>query len=247
MDREQVLALYDAEVRANPAPQPGVVVERCGPVVRLTGPFKLITFWDLTTQAAPAAVAEQAAALGEGLLWRVYDHDGPPDLGATLASAGFEPEEPGTLMVLDLDHRFEAFAPKGVEVRRVGSLADLDAFVTAAGRAFGAEETWRRHAYAGRLDDPDLGLYVAYVSGEPAASARLEMGQGRAFGLLFGGGVDPRFRRRGLYRALVAARVAEARRRGLRFLSTEARETSRPILQSLGFAPLARETTWVLR
>ena len=29
--------------------------------------------------------------------------------------------------------------------------------------------------------------------------------------------------------------------------STEARDTSRPILEKLGFVPAARETTWVLR
>jgi hypothetical protein len=37
-----------------------------------------------------------------------------------------------------------------------------------------------------------------------------------------------------------------ARDRGLKYLSTEARETSRPILQRLGFIPAVRETTWVL-
>jgi hypothetical protein len=46
---------------------------------------------------------------------------------------------------------------------------------------------------------------------------------------------------------LVHARAEEAGRQGLRYLSTEARETSRPILERLGFTAAAREVTWVLR
>jgi hypothetical protein len=37
-----------------------------------------------------------------------------------------------------------------------------------------------------------------------------------------------------------------ARQRGLKYLSTEAQETSRPILEKLGFIPLVQETTWIL-
>lgn len=50
----------------------------------------------------------------------------------------------------------------------------------------------------------------------------------------------------GIYRALVAERAREARRRGLQHLSTEARETSKPILRNLGFVSAAKEVTWVL-
>jgi hypothetical protein len=53
-------------------------------------------------------------------------------------------------------------------------------------------------------------------------------------------------RRMGIYRALVVERAREAKRRGLRYLSTEAREISKPILQNLGFVAAAREVTWVL-
>ncbi len=51
---------------------------------------------------------------------------------------------------------------------------------------------------------------------------------------------------RGVYRALVAARAAEARRRGVRYLTVDARETSRPILERLGFQPLATVRGWTL-
>jgi hypothetical protein len=58
--------------------------------------------------------------------------------------------------------------------------------------------------------------------------------------------VAPSYRRMGIYRALVVERAREAGRRDLRYLSTEARETSKPILQNLGFVSAGKEVTWML-
>lgn len=44
----------------------------------------------------------------------------------------------------------------------------------------------------------------------------------------------------------MAARAAEARRRGHRNLTVDARETSRPSLQRPGFEPLAVIRDWVV-
>ena len=250
MDLERLLALYDAQVRAHPQAQPGMAIERVGGVVRITGPFNFISAWDLTPETACAAVAEQAAhfrSRGEALLWRVHDHDQPRELSRYLAGEGFAPNETGTVMMFDLANPLDAATGGDVEVRPVRSVDELDGFVSAAGRAFGEEEPWRRRAYAARLNDPDLGLYVAYVAGAPAASARLEMSPAWSFGLLQGGGVAPEHRRRGVYRALVVARADYARARGLKYLVIDARETSRPILQSMGFMPAARGTLWIMQ
>lgn len=247
MNLDLVLARFDAEVRANPAPPAGIAVERRDGLVLLTGGFNYVSAWDLTPEAMGGVVSEQAAwfrARGEELMWRIYDHDGPPGLAACLAEAGFEPDPPGTLMFFDLAHELSGPLARDVEVRRARTLVDLDGFIRAGGKAFGQEEPWQREAFAQRLDDPDTALFVAWVGGEAAASARLEMAAGRSFGLLFGGGVAPEHRGQGLYRALVAARVVEARQRGLSYLSVEARDTSRPILERLGFVPVCRETTW---
>jgi len=180
------------------------------------------------------------------LIWRVYQHDEPAGLGDWLAEAGFEPEPPGTLMIFDLANQLTAPVAREVEIRRVSTVADLPGFIEASGAAFGEDESWRLAAYSSCLDDPNLALYVALVSGMAVTSARLEMGWPN-FGLLFGGGVSPSYRRQGLYRALVAERAKEAQRRGCRYLISDARETSRPILQNLGFICAAGETTWVLR
>jgi hypothetical protein len=58
--------------------------------------------------------------------------------------------------------------------------------------------------------------------------------------ILFGGATLPRTRGHGAYRALVTARAAEAAARGTPTLVTHAGRLSRPILERLGFEPVAR-------
>jgi GNAT superfamily N-acetyltransferase len=249
MDIDQVLALYDLQVRAHPQEPPGFVIERAGGVVLITGAFHFVSAWRLSPQAAAEAVAELAARFrtaGQALLWRVHDHDRPAELPGLLSLAGFAPSDPSTLLFLDLADAQGLEPVPGVDVQPVRTLEALDGFMRAQAAAFGEEEHWRRNAYADRLADPDLGLYVAWVDGQPAAAARLEMSPDWSFGLLQGGGVSPEHRRRGLYRALVAARARDARTRGLRYLVTDARETSRPILERLGFVAAGQATLWVL-
>jgi GNAT superfamily N-acetyltransferase len=249
MDLGRVRAQYDAEVRARPKARSRFEVEQTGGVIRLTGHFNFICWWDLDPRAAREAVASQAAhfrSRGEELIWRVYEHDKPAELGHCLAEEGFEAEPPGTLMIFDLAKQLTAPIGPDIEIRRGTTMADLEGFMAASDVAFGHEESWRLAAYSSRLGDPDLALYVALVSGKAVASARLEIGSSN-FGLLFGGGVSPSYRRQGLYRALVAERAKEAKRWGCRYLIADARETSQPILQNLGFIGAASETTWVLR
>lgn len=248
MDLGCVLRQFDSEVRARPKAQPGFEVERTGGVIRLTGHFNFICSWDLAPGAAREAVASQAAyfrSRGERLIWRVYEHDKPAELGECLAEEGFEADQPGTLMIFDLANQITAPVGPDIEIRRVTTLGDLHGFIAASDVAFDHEENWWIAAFSSRLGDPDLALYIALVCGKTVASARLELGSSN-FGLLFGGGVSPAYRRQGLYRALVAERAKEAKRWGCSYLATDAREASRPILQNLGFTTAARETTWVL-
>jgi GNAT superfamily N-acetyltransferase len=216
-------------------------------VLLLTGLFNFVCHWDLAeADAAAVAVALMARFGGrpEGLIWDVYDHDRPAGLSETLAAAGLVQEHGSTLMLLDLEAGAPAMPP-GAEVRRVADLAGLQDFVRVSAEAFGKSADWQFDAYADQLgSDQDL-LFNAYVDGEPAGSSRIELNPDCAFAGLFGGAVSPRFQGRGLYRAMVAARAAEAQARGVRYLSTGAQETSRPILQRLGFVPLTHITRWV--
>ena len=251
MDPDAVLALYDTRMRADPPDEPGLASQWAGPVLRRLGARAFIEHWTFDATGVEAAVAAQAAHFrrsGLSVEWRVFSHDGPANLEAALAAAGFAPEPAEAFMVLDLAGRPDfGPIPAARDVRRVVDHAGLDDVLAIRAEAFGGEHAALRQELSARLADPTLALYVAYVEGAPAASARLEAPLNRPFAGLYGGGVRPRWRGRGLYRSLVAARAEEAARRGFRYLTVDAAETSRPILQRIGFQALATVRGWELR
>jgi GNAT superfamily N-acetyltransferase len=248
MDGPAVLARYDAEIRADPPAEVGALRGWVDGVLRTEGPYNFIGWWAFGPERAGEIAAREAAFFaGREVEWKVYSHDGPPGLDAALAAAGFERDEPETFLVLDLDARLPPFdPPAGIAVREVADVAGAADLVAVSEAAFGRSEPWRLDALAARLGDPTLALFVAYDHGAPVSSGRLELAPGKAFAGLYGGGTVPGHQGRGVYRALVAARSAEARRRGHRYLTVDARETSRPILQRLGFEPLAQIVAWTL-
>jgi GNAT superfamily N-acetyltransferase len=84
----------------------------------------------------------------------------------------------------------------------------------------------------------NVGIYVAYVDGEPAGFGRAVFAPAAA--ILLGGSVLPRFRGRGAYAALVHARWREAVERGVPRMAVSAGPMSAPILERLGFEPIGR-------
>ncbi|HEY6038435.1 MAG TPA: GNAT family N-acetyltransferase, partial [Kofleriaceae bacterium] len=89
------------------------------------------------------------------------------------------------------------------------------------------------------LGEPRQHHFVAYSAGVTAAAASYIAFDASAF--LMGAVVLPELRGRGLYRALVAARLAHARSIGIELATTHAREvSSAPILEKLGFATVCR-------
>jgi GNAT superfamily N-acetyltransferase len=251
MPRAELLALYDREMRRDPAPYPGTRIEHGSRTVRVVGVENFVIYSDLNEETAPAAIAEEAEffrGAGAAVEWKAFGHDRPANLPRLLADARFVPDEPETIVVYDLASGVpEGTPPVGVDVRQVpdpAGWADADR-VHAAAFAPDAHPTVVRSP--GWIDDPRNAMVVAYVDGAPVASGRLEMPDGRSFAGLYGGGTAPGYRHRGIYRSLVAARATLARSRGYRFLTVDARETSRPILERLGFVPLTTTRGWVLR
>jgi GNAT superfamily N-acetyltransferase len=248
-DPSRILRHYDAEMRAEPPPEPGVSRAWSGGVLRTTGLYDCIGYSTLAGTDVDREIAAQVAffrALGRPVEWKLYGHDRPGDLADRLTRAGFRPEATEHLMVRDLEAGvIEDPAPEGIGLRQVRDLAGLQDFVAAGGAAFGRDESWAFKAYGGRLADPTCALLVAYDGERPVATGRLELPPGRSFASLWGGGTVPGHRGRGIYRALVAARAWEALWRGYRYLTVDARATSRPILERLGFVELTQVTAWI--
>jgi len=247
----EVLAIYDKEMRRDPVPEPGSRVERVGSLVRVVGRENYILFSDLTEADARGAVAEQAEyfrTANANVEWKVFGHDRPTTLEAILASAGFVPDEPETLVVFDLrEALLEGASPSGIEVVRVKDDSGVRDAQVANDAAFGPNEQDTLALYTRVMKDPNQALFVAYAGENPVASGRIEMVPGRSFAGLWGGGTAPSYRHRGIYRALVSARADLARSKGYRFLTVDARATSRPILEGLGFVALTSTRAWTLR
>jgi GNAT superfamily N-acetyltransferase len=253
MESGAVLDLFDLTMRLDPAPAAGVRYERVGCVVRSVGLWNVVLGWDLADlEAAARAVDEQAAyarAAGLQLEWKLFAHDRPAGLASILERAGFVADESETLMALDLDAAVvrSASLPEGAEVRLVVDEGGVNDFLRVASVAFGRDDASKAPEYVRMLGDPAVQLFVVYQDGRAVSSGRLSLPDGRVFASMWGGSTLAEHRGLGLYRALVARRADVARRRGYRYLTTDARETSRPILERVGFVPLTGITGWVLR
>lgn len=243
----KILALYDAEVRANPVSTSYLTVIHDAYVTRFEGAYNFICAWQFSDDDAPRIVGEQAKYFrerGEELMWRVYGHDTPSNIEQCLKREGFVARTAGTFMVLPLDD--EAVFETSRDIRPVTTAVELKNYLSVTAEVFGDSDTDSLDYFVNYLSDPSYALFSGYVDDKPVASGLLQMPVQSSFALLFGGSVLSTHRGKGLYRALVNIRAELARKQGLKYMSTEAYDISRPILEKLGFIPLVSETMWVL-
>jgi GNAT superfamily N-acetyltransferase len=251
MDRAALLARFDREMRARPY----VPAELCARthlgVTSVTGHYNCIVHTSLTEATAEAAIEAHVAefeARGQDVEWKVHAHDRPADLAQRLARRGFQPDPAETLLVLPISAApSPASPPPELTLRQVRDTAGLNDFVAANSAGFGEPRPGVRDEFSGRLNDPTAALFVAYLAGQPVAAARMELPPERAFAGLYSASVTPAYRGQGIYRALIDVRLAAARDAGHEFAMVEALETSRPILERLGFLPLTTVQGWVWR
>ena len=165
------------------------------------------------------------------LTWEVGSSATPRDLVEQLLALGMvDDREPLAIgMVLD---RPPAPAPADVEVRRVETMDEQRVASRIAAIGFGMKPD------DVGVEDPEppvpgIETYLAYIDGQPIARGTAAFSEHGV--TLFGGATLPEARGRGAYRALVAARWADAVAAGKPALVTQAGAMSRPILQRLGF------------
>lgn len=255
MDHVAVLALFDRDMREGARPDsPGARVERVGKVVRQVGTehgWNGVIWSDLDESIADDAIAEQMryfGELGREFEWKLYGHDKPEGLGKRLRAAGFVAQPEETLMIAELgDLALDAQPPEGVRLLPVTDRAGVDLVADVHKQAFGTESTRMRHQLLAQLtgDEGNVVAVVALAGDVPVSAARMEMVPGTRFAGLWGGGTIDSWRRRGIYRALVAHRARVAAERGYRYVQVDATSQSRPVLARLGFEPLTTTTPYV--
>jgi GNAT superfamily N-acetyltransferase len=247
-----LLALYDHDERFS-ATSPDVRREELPHLVRqvdLLGDTGCVIYWRGLPQRVDAAIDEQVAyfrSLAQAFEWKAYAHDDPPDLVQRLAAHGFDVDETEAILVLDLpDAPAELLTPHPnvKRVHQVDQLRDVSAVKQLVERG---DQVVERLAHEMEQAPDSLSVYVAYAENNvPGACGWIRFPETSAFASLWGGSTVPELRNRGLYTALLAARVQEARGRGWRYLTVDAGHMSRPILEKRGFRLLTYATacTW---
>jgi GNAT superfamily N-acetyltransferase len=256
MDVAELLAAYDAQLRDDvPARLPeGVSLDRDGPLVRLSGFAHggFVLYRDLGVDGAEldALIARQVAwfrARGEEFEWKLHGHDRPDDLPERLLRAGFVAEERETVLVAPLDAvPLDAAPPAEVVVREVRERGDLERIELLEHAVWGRDSALADDLERELAADPGaLVVFVAEAVDEVVSAGWIRFPAGSEFGTLWGGSTLPTWRRRGIYRSLVAVRARLAAARGVRYLQVDASEESRPILERLGFVAVTTTTPYV--
>lgn len=208
----------------------------------------MISFSSLTDDNADVIIAEQAAHyrdLATQVEWKVYSHDGPPDLLQRVERYGFRAGPRETVLVLDLQkHPGWIDESPTHSVIRIENREHLNLYCQSAKEIFGREHgSTARELLSGiRRGSIRHRGYIVMEGNAAVSIGRLYSDLGSAFGGLYGGGTLEQYRGRGFYRATVAARARDAINVGAGYLIVDALPTSRPILEKLGFVRLT--DTW---
>lgn len=251
--REDLLSRFDAEARRlTPDAAEGRPFTLDGPVMRIefanTGVVRAPNDLGIDGPALEALIERQVqhfSDLGKPVEWKTYADDRPDSLIPLLLAAGFEPEPVEAVMVAS-SAAATLPPPEGIRIRDARD-ADLAAIADLLGEIWGADHGWLISEFAALRDELGDGfrILVATAEGTIVSAAWMVMRPGTRFAGLWGGSTHPRFRRRGIYRALVSARAAIARDRGFPFLRVDASAMSRPLLGELGFVQLTTTTPYV--
>ena len=253
-----LLAAYDTQLRGRLADRlpDGVRCERDGPLLRMVGEKHggFIDYRDLTGLEGAAVdelIARQVrvfAERGERFEWKLHAHDLPADLAQRLRTAGFAPEDTESVMIAPVAAvAAEPRVPSGVRLREVTERADLDRIAALEEAIWQDGRGWLADSLeAERAVDPDVITIVVAETGTTfVCAAWVRFAPGTEFATLWGGGTLPAWRSRGIYRAVVAYRANLAAQRGFRYVQVDASESSRPILERLGFVAVTTTTPFI--
>ncbi|WP_211589048.1 GNAT family N-acetyltransferase [Allorhizocola rhizosphaerae] len=259
LDPRQLLAAYDAQLRARPDPDlpERAVLEWDGPLMRVSGVYTggFVEYRDLgglTGDELDAFIARQRdhfAARGEEFEWKTRGHDLPEDLPQRLLAAGFVPQERETVIIgLAADHAdAHPPLPEGVTLRETRSPADFGHIAELNTVVWETDMGWLSEMLSTESTSDNLKVYVAEADGRVVSAAWIRFVPGTDFAGLWGGSTLKEYRGRGLYRALVAVRAADAVARGHKYLQVDASDDSRPILERLGFVAVTTTTPYMWR
>lgn len=259
-DRLRFLAAYDEQLRTDAETPSAISVTRHGPLrlVTFAGGRGFVTYRDLGGADAGSIrrlVGEvlahyQADPEVTRVEWKTRGHDHAPGLHEALLASGFVPDEPESIMVGEARRlALDISLPDGVSLRQVTDEPDVRAMSAMQDEAFGDSVSERMaDALLRRLSlDDGMELWVAEADGQMVSAGRLEPVRGSDFAGIWGGATVARWRGRGIYRALTAARARSALRLGKTLINSDSTEFSRPILERSGLIKVSTTTPYTWR
>ncbi|WJY96128.1 hypothetical protein CFELI_12745 [Corynebacterium felinum] len=239
----------EAEVRR----MAGMNVHQCGPVWVAYSKERGWGFVSYSPEQALKinesdiqAVIEFLAGVGDidSFEWKTWASD--PAL--PLAELGFVRGEEEVVMMGDIDVLADYPIPAGVEVRQVLTEEELVAASHTRSAVFGLNAKRTRQFIDRNVGDIEgAGLFAAWADGAVVGTGRMEKSAADGVVGLFSGAVVEKYRGRGIYRALLAARAHKACSWGMQFAYSECSPYSAPILQRAGFVPIEHTTPAELR
>ena len=253
----ELLRAYDEQLRTDAETPSAISVDRFGPLRLVTfgGGRGFVTYRDLggaDAEAIRRLVPEvlnhyQANPEISRVEWKTRGHDHAPGLHDALLENGFSPDEPESIMIgAARDLVVNVPLPADVTLRRVASEPDVRAMTRMEAEVFGDSDSEEvADALLNRLSRGDgMELWVAEVEGQVICAGRLEPVPGTEFAGIWGGATRELWRRRGIYRALTAARARSAIRMGKRLINSDSTEYSRPILERSGLVKVSTTTPY---
>lgn len=261
-DRGRLLAAYDEQLRGDAETSGAVSVTVLGPLLLVTfaGGRGFVSYPDLDGADADAidrlvgmtlAHFRADAEITE-VEWKTRGHDHAPGIHEILLGHGFVPEEPESIMIGEAERlAVDVPLPDGVTLRQVSDASDVRAMTAMSAQASGdppAEGAAIADSLLRRLPlDDGMELWVAEADGQIVSAGRLEPVPGTDFAGIWGGSTLKLWRRRGIYRALTAARARSALRMGKTLINSDSTEYSRPILERYGFLKVSTTTPYIWR
>ncbi len=251
MDETSILRLFDEERRLVAGSDVTLFTTRY--VVRAIGSANAwagIAYYSFPVQETEAVIdgeIEFFENLSREFEWKVYSHDQPQGLLAELRHRGFQIGEEETLMIRDLRKLTPGLTSPptpGITVAPVVDEQGVTDFLAVEAAIWPASEKMRDQLLATLNEPAPRNLaFVAYEEGIPIGCGRVTVPLESRFAGLWGGAVLPAFRGKGVYRALLAARINYVLRfDSIQYLRVDALPTSRPILEKYGFKRVA--STW---
>lgn len=169
--------------------------------------------------------------------WATTPKTEPHDFEDFLLARGFRHEETCLGMTLEVS-QFNLCKNDDIKVERVNE-KNINDYMKVGEQAWGfSDETQkfirRRMEFKLRNNIDDVFHYVAYCGGVPAGVSQMSLFSGYAG--FFGASVVPVFRGRGVYKALISARIIELLERNIPLAAVHCLEnTSAPVCSNLGF------------